>query len=506
VSERDCSFNEVLSFGPFTLYPGERKLEKYGEASPLGSRAFDILMALIEAAGNVIDKRDLMARVWLNTVVDESNLRVNIAALRKILGEGKEGARYISNTSGRGYSFVAQVTRARIVPGRDPLSSGTAQRRCAADSIPTLLTRRLGRDNAVNGITTSLKTRRFVSIVGPGGMGKSTVAIAVSNTLIPYFSKSIHFIDLGSLINAELMLPLLASKLGVFSQGNDPYISILACLQGTRSLLVLDNCEHLIATVAVIVQKLLRHIPGLYILATSREPLSVEGEWVYRLAPLDSPAEGEDLTLAQAKTYSAVQLFIDGVRSSGCVGQLTDDDAPAISEIGRQLGGNPLAIKIAADRVSAFGVKAVAQLLNHRSRLQWRGRRTATTRHQTLSAMLDWSYTLLAPHEQQLFRQLSVFDDSFALDAALTVAPDNTLHQLQCIVIIDNLVAKSLLEALPDSNGVMRYRLCDINRAYAFEKLLEMGEFQSAINRLSKTSNRLSDTVRTGDTALLGSH
>src|ERR1700738_3813292 len=181
----------VVSFGPFCLFAAERQLKKGDEPLQLGGRALDALIALVERAGEVVTRRELIARVWPNVTVEEANLRVHIASLRKALGDGREGARYVTNVTGQGYCFVAPVTRAmprRAAPPAADVAVATRLQR-----LPARLTRMVGRDETVRALSTQLMTRRFVSIVGPGGMGKTTVAVSVAHALLDGFNGSAFF-------------------------------------------------------------------------------------------------------------------------------------------------------------------------------------------------------------------------------------------------------------------------------------------------------------------------
>ncbi len=473
-SEENALPQDAVSFGPFRLFAAERFLEKDGAPLHLGGRALDILIVLLERAGEVVTKRDLVARVWPDVVVDEGSLRVNVAALRKALGDGQSGARYVSNVPGRGYCFVAPSSRSRAPQLR-------AMHRAVSDKphkLPARPLRMVGRDEIVRTVSAQLTIDRFVTILGPGGIGKTTVAVSVGHALLTEFEGAVCFIDLGSLYDPLFVSSVLALALGLPVQSNDPIPSLVTFLRDKRVLLILDGCEHVIETAAVVAERLFEEAPGVHILATSRESLRVNGESVRRLLPLESPPADPGLTAGEALVFPAAQLFVERVIASGHRFELSDADAPIVAEICRRLDGIPLAIELAAGRVDAHGIRGTAALLDNRFRLLWRGRRTALPRHQTLSAMLDWSYNLLPEFERTILRRLSVFVGIFTLEAAQRIAAADDKDGAQVAEAVASLVAKSLVVAGTGTTA-MCYRLLHTARAYALEKLIESSELDS---------------------------
>ena len=466
------------SFGPFRLFAAERLLQKGDEPLPLGGRALDILIALVERAGEVVTRRELLARVWPDVTVEEANLRVHIAGLRKALGDGQEDVRYVANVPGRGYCFVAPVSRAA---GRrpSPLATVRAGRR---QKLPARLTRMVGRDDAVRALSAQLMTWRFVSIVGPGGMGKTTVAVSVAYALLDGFNGSAFFVDLGALSDPQLVPAAVASTLGFTMGGQDPFHSLAAFLGDRKVLLVLDNCEHVIEVAAPLAERLASQAPQTHILATSREALRVEGEHVHLLYSLDNPPEGTGLTAAQALKYPAAQLFMERAAASGYQSDLSDTEAPIVARICRRLDGIALAIELAASRVGSNGIRGTAELLDNRFGLLWHARRTALPRHSTLSTMLDWSYNLLSDYEKAVLRRLSVFAGDFTLKAACYVGSEVDEDDPDVADAVASLVGKSLI-ATTAINGATFYRLLDTTRTYAAAKLAERGEGHRAARR-----------------------
>jgi predicted ATPase/DNA-binding winged helix-turn-helix (wHTH) protein len=465
---------DPISFGPFRLYPARRNLERAGSPIHLSARALDILIVLVERAGEVVSKKKLMARVWPDVTVDEGNLRFHIAALRRALEDGQSGARYVTTIAGRGYCFVAPISRSNAP--RRPSAEGVF--RDQSHKLPAHLKRMVGRDETVEKISALLVAERFVTIVGPGGIGKTTVAISASHALLEDFEGAVHFFDLGPLNDPLLVPSAVASMLGLQVQSNDPTPSLISFLRDKRLLLLLDSCEHVIETAAALTERIFEEAPQVHILATSRESLRVEGEHVYQLSPLESPPDDPELTAVEALSFPAVQLFVERVAASGHPFKPSDSYAQIVGTICRKLDGIALAIELAAGRVSTYGIQKTATLLDSRFRLLWPGRRTALPRHQTLSATLDWSYDLLSGLERTILRRLSVFVGFFTLEGAQSVAAADGIDEAQVMVGVSSLVAKSLVTT---DNGC--HRLLDTTRAYVLGKLIDSGEADKTAQR-----------------------
>jgi predicted ATPase/DNA-binding winged helix-turn-helix (wHTH) protein len=464
---------KIASFGPFRLRATERLLEKDGAPLRIGSRALDILITLLEHAPKVVSKRDLMRRVWGQLVVDEVSLRVHVAALRERLGDGGSVG-YIKNVPSRGYCFAGAVawTEAAATPQKTPTAAPQLPRE------PLLI---VGRDDAVRELTDLLREQRFVSIVGAGGIGKTTIALALAHRMLFEFQGAVHFLDLAALEDPRLLASLLASQMGLAAVSERPLSAILTFLREQRMLLVFDSCEHVIADIAALAETIFRDAPMAHILVTSREALRAEGEQVHHLAPLECPPPyAESLTAAQALGFPAVQLFVKQAANSVHGFELTDADAPIVAEICRRLDGIALALELAACRVGVHGVQGTASLLDRQFRLLWRGRRTALPRHQTLSATLDWSYNLLSGTEQAVLRRVAVFVGGFSLQAALDVVAEG-LGPAELTEALSMLIDKSLLTA--DRTTAIRFRLLDTTRAYAWQKLTESGEELKILRR-----------------------
>ncbi|WP_404420342.1 winged helix-turn-helix domain-containing protein [Thalassospira australica] len=466
---------EELSFGPFTFLPARRALLRDGKAVPVGSRAMDILLYLVSNAGELRTNADIVNHVWPDTFVEEANLRVHISALRKALGDTKQTPGFIANIPGRGYTFIATVQHGTKSPYTDNRNSSHADNIITptSDILPTRfpvvmprpLSRVFGRDQLIESLTEQLSISRLLTIVGPGGIGKSIVARAVvANGIAPEHT---IWIDLSAVELGNLVPTVVASAIGIQPHSNDIIGEIAANLHSGKAVLVLDCCEHLIESAASFAEELLDRAPVLRILATSREPLRAYGERVHRIPALDLP---EVKDTAAARQSPAVQLFIE--RADGFLGGFTPDDADLahIVEICARLDGIPLAIELAAGRLETIGLESLEKSLADSFRILTRGRRTALPRHQTLTATLDWSYMILSAAEQRALRELSVFRGPFTIDSASAILSNGDAHD-----ILPSLVAKSLIvaDAAPDET---RYRLLDTTRLYALQKLEDEGE------------------------------
>jgi predicted ATPase/DNA-binding winged helix-turn-helix (wHTH) protein len=467
---------DEFRFGPFHLIASERLLMRGTEAVALGGRAFDVLIALIERAGEVVGHRELFKRVWPDVIVEESSLRVHIAGLRRALGDGRDGARYIANAPGRGYCFVAAVQR----PERSGLFRNASEEHTIISALPSRLQRMVGRDETVEALRSEVKSRQFVSIVGPGGVGKTTVAVAVAHRMATDFEDAICFVDLGAIRDSALVVPAVASAVGCLEQTRDSLPRLVDFLADKRILLVLDGCEHVVQSVAMLTELLVREAPLMHILATSREALRVEGENIRLLQPLDCPPDEFGLTAAKAMASPAVQLFMDRAAAGGYRDALTDQAAPVVAEICSRLDGMPLAIELTASRTSIYGISGLAQLIGDRLMLLWQGRRNVP-RHQTLQAMLDWSYDLLSEREKEILCTVSVFVGTFTLEMAQAIEFEQGRDGLQVWDVIASLVDKSLI-TVSQTEDASSYRLLDTTRAYAAVKLLRRGE-ENAIAR-----------------------
>lgn len=466
--------DQAVHFGPYRIHPHQRLVLEAGRPLRLGRRAVDILLILLEQAGNVVSKQELIARVWPKSVVEDGNLRVHMAALRKALGDGQAGQRYIVTVAQRGYSFVAPLS---IEPMSVPTDGAPHSQ---GHNLPVRSTRMIGRQALIDALVQQLPQQRFITLTGAGGIGKTTVALRVAELLIGHYRDGIRLLDLAPLSASAMILPNLAALLDLTATDHEPLATFARSLHERQLLLVIDNCEHLLDDIALISETLLRHAPKLHILATSREALRAEGEHVQRLEPLACPpATGNR---AQALGYPALQLLIERAMSHQDHFELSEAELPLAIDICQRLDGIPLAIELAAAQIERFGLSGLLVQLEDNFRLLTRDRCSALPRQQTLRATLDWSFDLLTPCEQICLRRLAVFRGGFSLASAAAVIAGEQVAPAEVLGSITQLVAKSLLNVEPGDEEVV-YRLLDITRTYALEKLSGAAELAATRER-----------------------
>src|SRR5271166_2050184 len=430
-----------IAFGRFLLLPHRRELLADGRPVKLGGRAFDVLMALIEARGAVVSKNALMARVWPDRIVEENNLQWQISALRAAFGADRN---LIRTVSGRGYQITAEIDTVYGSPEADP---GTA---IAA-------------------------AHRLVTLTGAGGIGKTRLALAAARRLLPQFNDGVWLAEFSPIADPGLVPATVAAAIALDLGGGEVSAQRVArALANRRLLLILDTCEHVVGAAAAIAEAVLRAGSTVRLIATSREPLRAEGEWVYPVPPLAIPAEdaadADDLL-----RYGGVRLFVERLRAAEPHFAPDRCSAAMIAAVCRRLDGIPLAIELAAARAAVLGVEDIATHLDDRFRILTGGRRTALPRHQTLRATLDWSYELLSEPERVILRRLAVFAGVFRLAAASAIIASGEIAPADIVDGIANLVAKSLVTVVAGST-VAGHRLLDTMRAYGLEKLAESGE------------------------------
>jgi predicted ATPase len=408
-----------------------------------------------------------MDAAWPGVVVEESNLAVQISAIRRVLAQAPGGERWIETLARRGYRFVGPVTD---VPGDSRQGAWSGNKR---SNLPEPLTSFIGRERELVEIKRLLPGKRLLTLVGVGGIGKTRLALQVAAEVMDAYRDGVWLVEFGSISDSLLVATSVAQVLGVQERTGTPLTDTLcANLKARQLLLILDNCEHLLDACVTLVDTLLRGAAEPTIIATSREPLHVPGEQTYTLQSLSLP---EPATDAEAVGRSeAVQLFIDRARQQLPDFQLTAARAPVVAELCIHLDGIPLALELAAARIRSLSIEQINARLNDRFKLLTGGTRTALPRQQTLRATLDWSFNLLREQERVVLRRLAIFAGGFALDAASAVASGEAIDEFAVVDPLSQLVARSLVVA--DTNEVgARYRLLETTRAYALEKLAEAG-------------------------------
>jgi predicted ATPase/DNA-binding winged helix-turn-helix (wHTH) protein len=493
----------VYEFAEYRLDPGQRVLTRHGAPVELGSRAMDVLLALLRRHGEVATKAAIMADVWPGTIVEDNNLTTQIAGVRRALGEATgSAARFIVTIPGRGYRFVAELRR---IPTADAAPPATAASGAAPDrpldaersNLPLQSSSFIGRERELAELRTRLRDRALVTLVGAGGVGKTRTALKLAESVLDEFPDGVFLLELAPLTEDSRIAEALCRLLGVPATGDRPAEQVaVAMLRRKTMLLVLDNCEHVLGGAAPLVAAILRQCPHMRILATSREALSVPGEAVFQMPTLAVPAASATLTAEAALRSDAVRLFAERAADALGAYTLSDEDAVAVATICRRLDGVPLATELAAARLRMLKPAEIAARLENVFRLLTGGSRTALPRQQTLRATIDWSFSLLSAPEQAVLRRLSVFADGCSAEGATIVAGGEGIDPEEVFDIIGALVAKSLMVA--DRSGrATRYRMLETTRQYAAEKLLEAGE----TNRFRLMAEYLRNVFRVAETA-----
>jgi predicted ATPase/DNA-binding winged helix-turn-helix (wHTH) protein len=465
----------IYKFGEWEIDLARREMRLNGIPTDVGSRAFEIVETMVQSAGELIDKYDLMNRVWPGAAVEENTLQAQISAIRKALGPDRG---LLKTIAGRGYRLLGDWViqqedfAAAGMPTAEPARSHVSNLTAAPSAL-------IGRKTAEAQLLELLSTYRMVTMTGPGGIGKTVLAQAVARNLLATFGGDGLLVELASLSDPALVPFAVASVLSLKQGDQISFESIAREIGARKLLLVLDNCEHLIEGAARLAETLVRSCPNTTILATSREVLRIDGEYVYRVPPLDVPGQGGDGD-HDILERSAVQLLIARTKALNADFSPRGEELQLVAAISRQLDGIPLAIEFAAARIATLGLQQVAARLHDRFNLLTRGLRTALPRHQTLLATLDWSYELLSETEARALRHLAVFNGDFSLDAAAAM-----MGNLDTVTVADSLaglVVKSLVAADIQA-GDDHYRLLDTTRAYALEKLRRAGEHLEAVRR-----------------------
>jgi predicted ATPase/DNA-binding winged helix-turn-helix (wHTH) protein len=464
----------VFEIGPFQLDPDAGVLTRDGKPTALGPRAVAVLKMLVEHANEHVAKARIIDAAWPGLVVEEHNLAVQVNAIRHTLAEAPGGEHWIETLPRRGYRFVGPVKE--FIQDHKPEGADFPLR----SNLPAPLTSFVGRERELVEIKRLLASRRLVTIVGAGGIGKTRLALQVAAELIDAYRDGVWLVELGAIRDSSLVPTTVAQVLGVRETVGTPITdSLRAYFRPRQVLLLLDNCEHLLAVCAQLTETLLQDAKQLTVIATAREPLSIAGEQSYPLHPLSLPEGGSKLEAMRQS--EAVQLFVERVQRQLPDFELTPDRAPAVAELCIHLDGIPLALELAAARARSLSVEQINARLGDRFRLLTGGSRTALPRQQTLRATLDWSYDLLAEGERVVLRRLSIFPGSFTLEAAAAVAFDAATGVDEAIGVLSRLVTASLVVADRADVGV-RYRLLETTRAYALEKLARTNE-SSALRR-----------------------
>ena len=466
----------AFSFGPYLLRANLRLLERDGVPVQLGDRALDILCVLTEHAGEIVSSRELIAKVWGKVVVGAGSVRFHINALRKALVQEGAETQYIRNVSGRGYTFIAPVRTATSDP-----ADGVGKQRFEPERLPRRPTNIIGRAEEIQQIAGLLSQSRFVTLVGSGGVGKTTVALELAHTLGERFDQ-VCFVDLDGIKEPPWVARAVAAALGLVVTSASPVSSLIAHCRDKRVLLIFDSCERVLEASAMLSEQILEGCATVAVLATSQEALRADGERAHLLGPLRAPTDVTQLSVEVALSYPAVELFIARARAALPQFQLTAENAPHIAAICRSVAGIPLAIELAAGRVGTLALPTIAQLLNTQFALTWPGRRTAAERHRTLGGTIAWAIDLLNDGERAVLRRLAVFSAPFTLEAAQWVACGDDISPASVATALWNLVARSLVSS-SCADGSTHFWLLGVTRTFVSGMLEESSELDWTLTR-----------------------
>ena len=484
--------SQPLRFERFEMRPDERRLLCDGEPVRLGARAFDVLLALVERAGQLVTKSELLDIAWHGLVVEEANVQVQMSALRKVLGP-----QAVATIPGLGYRFAMAVDGEQR--DGDVEAASPRLRPAAGSNLDAALDELIGRDAELAALLAAMAGNRLVTLTGAGGIGKTRLAQAAARASVERCPRGVWWVDLAALSDAQPLVAALAKAGGLSLGTGDTLAALVRALRAEtqRRLFVLDNCEHLVEPVARLVRELLDGTTSVDLLATSREPLKLRAEHVHALAPLDLPAPGA--TAAQARQHGAPQLFEARAAAVDRRFVLDAGNVAAVVELCRRLDGLPLAIEMAAARAPLLGISALHQQLGERLDVLQTARRDAPTRHRSLRLTLDWSQALLGRDEAMVLRRLSVFAAGFGLPAAQDTAAGDDLDRWAVVDALAGLVDKSLVKL--ERIDPPRYRLPEMTRVHAREQLARAGEAAATWRRHLEAMARIAEVFEgpTGD-------
>ena len=462
----------LYKLGPLQLDPEARVLTHEGVAVALGARAVAVLAALVSRANEYVPKSAILDAAWPGVVVEEANLAVQISAIRRVLARVPGGEGWIETLARRGYRFVGPVA---AVAGRSVARVVADRKR---NNLPALLTSFVGRERELAELKQLLPTIRLLTLTGAGGIGKTRLAQQAAAEMLDAYRDGVWFVDLAPLVDPALVTSALAQVLQVKEAAGQPLLAVLCNhLRTKEMLLILDNCEHVLDACARLTEVLLRETAQVTLIATSREPLHLAGERAYALGALPLPDPKADL--ASIARSDAVQLFVERARQQRPHFDLLEQRAQGVAEICVRLDGIALALELAAARVAVLPVEQIVRLLDQRFRLLT-SRSRELPRHQTLRAMIDWSYELLDEAEKALFARLSVFAGGWTLGAAEAICGGEPIAKDEVVYVLIGLIEQSLVIADEDGD---RYRMLETVREYAKEKLVASGDADAVRNR-----------------------
>jgi len=466
---------ETIIFPPFSLNVASQEIHRGESLIELRPKTVAVLQYLLEHAGHVVTKDDLLDSVWPETAVSDTVLKVCIREIRDALEDDAAAPRFIETLHRKGYRFIGEIR---------------------TSNLPASLTSFIGREREISEVKRLLDgDARLLTLTGAGGSGKTRLAARVANGLIDENRDGVWWVDLAPLNEESLVPQALIAVLAIHEQpGKTPVQTLCDYLKPRRLTLVLDNCEHLIQATAMLAETLLHVCPHLRIVATSRENLGVEGEIEFPVPPMSVPDSHRELTRDELHNSEAVRLFLDRAKAVAPQFALTDRNAKTIAEVCRRLDGIPLAIELAAARLKVLTVEQVLARLDDCFRLLITAGRSQLPRHQTLRATIDWSYDLLNKEERALLRRVSVFAGGWTLEAVEEICAGDGIDRIEVLDLLSHLVDKSLV-LMTDAGGEARYRLLETIRQYASGKLIEANESESVVQRHVDYFLRFAETI-----------
>jgi non-specific serine/threonine protein kinase len=460
--------------GDFHIDAADRRFSCRGAEVALEPRTFAVILQLLARPHSLVTRNELLDAVWGHRYVTPSTLNRVITLARRAFGDDTAEPRYIVTVHGSGYRYVGPWERDEPASATRPVRFSPPP----SARLPARVDALIGREGELATLAGLVRTHRSLTVLGPGGIGKTQCALELARRIAPDFPDGVWFFDLAPLTVGADWLRAVASTLAIPSaDGHELLAQVLPVLQGRRALLVLDNCDRIAPGVGALVIEMLRGTADLKVLATSQTPLNFTGEQLLRLPPLAlPPADGsEELSLEAIAAAPAVEMLVTRVRAVRPGFQLTQSNAATIVEICRRLDGMPLALELAAARFALLSPEQVQQRLDHRFQFLRGAVAGRDSRHQNLLLLLDWSFGLLSGQEQQLLRWFSVFVQGWTVESAIELAAALGHSAESAVDLLTGLVEKSLVAGLPDLTPP-RYQLLETVREYALGQLRESGE------------------------------
>lgn len=486
--------------GRFQVRPAERRVYDQGRPAVLGARAFDLLLALIERRERVVAKDELLALVWPGVVVEEGNLAVQVSALRKLLGEDA-----ITTIPGRGYQYTAPVTEGGPAVPASPAGPPAATARLdpsayeqlmlklrrpsnadgdvLAGHVPAAMTVLVGRADALEQTRQLLETTRSLTLTGAGGSGKTRLALALAEACRPEYPGGVWWVELHGLTDPELLAQTLSRAVGADDAHRHPVQSLVQRFKGRRALLVLDNCEHLVDACAALAAQLLRELPLLRVLATSREALRIAGEVSWRVPPLEVPRAVDDMPWDDLLRVASVKLLVQRIGQHDPGYAPGPEQAQSLARVCRGLEGLPLALELVAAQVGTQTLEQIASRLDRSLPLLTVGQRGGLQHHQTMEAAVQWGYRLLAEPEATLFLRLSVFAGGWAPEGASAVCQGLDIESADVPALLGRLHRVSMVQG-QEVDGAMRFRMLEPIRQFAYARLEQQGQASAVKQQL----------------------